>query len=80
MLRRVGMFFLLVGLMIMFIFFPSGSANTESLTIFCSGIPFVILGISMWLRSRDSTPAERFRLLRMLSRKKEEEEKGKEEE
>lgn len=72
MFRKIGLFFLLVGLIITIILFPSRISNTPSMTFFCIGIALIIVGITIWARTRDRTPAPRFRLLRTFAVKKDE--------
>jgi hypothetical protein len=64
MLGRIGLFFFLVGILIVFISLAAGKANSDSLKLFCIGAPSALLGITLWFRARDRTPAERFKILR----------------
>jgi hypothetical protein len=70
MLGRIGVFFVLVGVMIVFVSFASGKANSDSLTLFCIGTPLVLLGITLWFRNRERAPAERFKIFRKYASKK----------
>jgi hypothetical protein len=69
MLDRIGVFFFLVGVLIVFISLASGNANSDSLKLFCIGAPSVLLGLTLWFRNRDRRPAERFKVLRKYSSK-----------
>jgi hypothetical protein len=73
MLRRIGVFFMLVGILILFLFFASGTKNPQSLTFLCAGSALSLMGGTLWYRGRDRTPAERFRTIRKYSSKKKKE-------
>lgn len=72
-IRRIGLFFLIVGVLMVFLFFAIGEPNSQNLKFFCTGLPLAILGGAIWLRKRERTPVERFRILRRFSTQKEEE-------
>ncbi len=72
-IRRVGLFILIVGLLILLVSIAFGKPNSQSLTMFCIGIPLMILGGTLWYRNRERSPAERFRTLRRFSPKRGEE-------
>jgi hypothetical protein len=74
MLKKMGIFIMLVGIIFVLISFGSVSANSQSITMLCSGIPMILLGLTIWYRNRDRTPAERFRIFRGFSSKEEEDE------
>jgi len=73
-IRRIGVFFVLVGGLILFISVAAGKPNSNTLTLFCIGLPLSLLGGTLWYRNRDKTPAQRFQILRKFSTKKEKEE------
>jgi drug/metabolite transporter (DMT)-like permease len=73
MLRRIGVFFMLVGILILFLFFASDRTSSQSLTFLCAGSALSLTGGMLWYRGRDRTPAERFRTLRKYSSKKKKE-------
>jgi hypothetical protein len=73
-LQRMGIFLLLLGFLMVLASFATGRANSESLTLFCFGLPLMIFGGTLWYRNRDKTPAQRFRLLRKFSTKEDEDE------
>jgi len=77
MLTKMGIFIMLVGIVFVLISFGSASANSQSISMFCSGIPMILLGAMLWFRNRDRTPVERFRIFRMFSSKEEDDEKEK---
>lgn len=74
MLQRIGLFLLLVGLLLVIFAFSSGSPNSESITLFCAGLPMAILGTILWFRYREKVEAQRFRLLRKAVAKDKEKE------
>ena len=70
MLRRFGIFLILVGLITLILTFPLREIEKSSMALLCIGTPMVILGYLLWSRNRDRTPAARFRLIRKLAAKK----------
>ena len=70
MLSRMGIFFLLIGLLTLVFAFATGGINRQNLNIYCVGAPMVILGTFIWYRYRERTPAERFRRIKKLSSRK----------
>jgi len=71
-IKRIGLFLLLVGILMVFLFFAIGEPNSQNLKFFCTGLPLAILGGALWLRKQEKTPVERFRMLRRFSTKEEE--------
>ena len=69
MLKRFGVFVLLVGLLLVFVPVASGNFNRQNLTLLCASLPLVLIGGMLWYRNRDTTPADRFRLLRRKNKK-----------
>ena len=68
-LRKIGMFFLIMGLLFLLVTISSGNLNSQSLTLFCIGVPLVLFGGTLWYRNREVTPSQRFRTLRKFSTK-----------
>jgi membrane protein implicated in regulation of membrane protease activity len=68
-IRRIGLFFLIMGLLILLVSIASGKPNSQSLTLFCIGVPLVMFGWTLWYRNRERTPSQRFRTLRKFSTK-----------
>jgi len=64
MLPRFGIFLLLVGLLLVLFAFSSGNPNSESIALFCAGLPMALLGATLWFRYREKVQSQRFRLLR----------------
>lgn len=73
MLERIGIFFVLVGVLLVFITFASGKPNSQSFTLFCIGLPLALLGGTLWYRHRERETVERFRTIKKMSSKKEDE-------
>jgi hypothetical protein len=69
MLRKIGVFLFLVGLIVTMVSFASGNLNKQSLTLFLIGVPLVLLGGLIWNRNRDTDQVERFRLVRKFKPK-----------
>jgi len=69
MLKRIGLFFMLVGLLLILITFTSGRLKSQTLTLLCASIPLVIIGGGLWFRNQDRTQSERFRILRRKTSK-----------
>ena len=76
MLRRMGIFFIIVGILILLFAVSSGELNNENLRLYCISTPLMVLGVFLWYRNRDRTPVERFRTVRKIAsrRRKDEEE------
>jgi len=74
MLSRMGVFFLIIGLLTLVFAFATGGINRQNLSLYCVGAPMVILGLIIWNRTRDKTPAERFRRIKKLSSRRSEDE------
>jgi hypothetical protein len=78
---QVGQFLIYIGLIALVIFFITDQVDNSNIFIFCTGLLFVIFGgYVMWLGRNQTTPTERFRLVRKLSEKQEKDEKKKEKE
>ena len=70
MLRKIGVFLFLVGLIVTMVSFASGSINKQSLILFLIGIPLILLGGLIWNRNRHTDQVERFRLVRKFMPKR----------
>ena len=67
---QVGQFLILVGVLILIVFFASDQIKTPNYLFFCSGIVICFLGgLVMWQGRNPSQPSERFRLFRKRSEK-----------
>jgi hypothetical protein len=73
-IRRIGLFIFILGLLILMVSIASGKLNSQSLTLFCIGVPTALLGGTIWFRNRERTPVQRFRLLRKSQNKDEDQE------
>jgi cadmium resistance protein CadD (predicted permease) len=68
---RIGQFFFLVGLLVMFVFFASYMSETPKYNLFLIGLGSIFLGVFIMVRSRKpSGESERFRHIRKLRKKK----------
>ena len=73
----MGIFFLIVGILILLFAVSTGEFNNENLRLYCISTPLIVLGAVLWYRNRDRAPVERFRTVRKITsrrRKKDEEE------
>ena len=68
---RVGQFFFLVGLLVMFVFFASFVTATPHYNLFLIGLGSVLIGAFIMVKSRKPPgESERFRRIRKLRKKK----------
>ena len=68
---RIGQFFFLIGLLVLFTFFASYMNATPYYSLFLIGLGSTFLGVIMMIRSRKpSGESERFRRIRKLRKKK----------
>jgi hypothetical protein len=74
MLQRIGIFFLFVGILLIIFSVLSGKLDSDSITFFCAGLPLALLGVTLWLRNRETAQVQRFRLLRRSAGKEAEKE------
>ncbi|HBX70050.1 MAG TPA: hypothetical protein DEH25_11915 [Chloroflexi bacterium] len=69
--KRIGQFFFLVGLLIMFVFSASFANGSPYFNLFLIGMALISLGIFMMIRNRKPrSESERFRRMRKLRKKK----------
>jgi hypothetical protein len=68
---RIGQFFFLVGLLVMFVFSASFMNETPDFKIFLIGLGSILLGMYIMIRNRvRSSESERFRRIRKMRAKK----------
>jgi len=68
---RIGQFFFLVGLLVMFVFSASFMNETPDFKIFLIGLGSILLGMFIMIRNRGrSGESERFRRIRKTRAKK----------
>jgi len=67
MVRRVGTFFLLVGILIIFISFGSDERDSQAIQIFCVGLTCALVGLVIWYRTREPSQSSRFRLIKKIA-------------
>ena len=69
---RVGYFFIMVSLIVLFVFFASYQVETPQYNLLLAGLALIFIGVFMILRNRQkSEKAGRFRMVhKMRSRKK----------
>lgn len=73
---RIGQFFFLVGLLVMFVVYASFMNGTPDFKIFLIGLGSILLGTFTMMRNRKrSSESQRFRRFRKM-RKKEKDEAG----
>lgn len=66
---QIGLFFLVIGLILLVIFFGTDQVNRPAYNFFCGGLVITALGIYLYWRDRPpSTPSGRFRILRGSNR------------
>jgi len=68
-IRRIGIFIMIVGGIILLVSMVAGKPNSQSMFLFCIGVPMILLGGTLWYRNRERTPSQRFRILRKFSAK-----------
>lgn len=69
---QVGQFLVLLGLIILVVFFITDQVKTPDYLFFCSGLLVVILGgYVMWSGRNPPAPSERFRIFRRRAEKRE---------
>lgn len=74
---QLGQFFTFLGLLVLMVFLITGWAGSPEYTYFCSGISGLPLGLYlMWLGRNPPQPADRFRLLRGMRKRREERRAG----
>ncbi len=79
MIAKVGQFFLVIGLILLVIFFGTDQMDRPAYNFFCGGLTIIIFGIYLYWRDRPpAQPSGRFRLLRGSNRpdQKQEEKKS----
>ena len=65
---RIGWFFVIVGSVLLLIFFASDLAKQTSYEFLCLGMLAVVFGISLWSKGRPpAQPSGRFNALRKLN-------------
>lgn len=70
---QLGQFFAFVSLLVLMVFMITGWAGSPEYSYFCSGISGLLLGLYLlWLGRNPSPPAERFRLLRGMRKRRDE--------
>jgi uncharacterized membrane protein YbhN (UPF0104 family) len=68
---QVGQFFLVVGVLLLILYFITNQAKNPTILYFCGGTLMLILGIyMMWLGRNPPLDRERFRMLRQMSEKR----------
>jgi hypothetical protein len=69
---QVGQFFVLLGFIVLIVFFISGQENNPIFLYFCSGVLLLGLGVYfMWTGRNPGVPSERFRFMRRFSERRE---------
>ena len=69
---QVGEFFVLLGVMLLIIFFATGQVGSPVYLYFCVGVPLLGLGIFlMWTGKNPVEASKRFRIVRNYSVKRE---------
>ena len=79
----VGQFFVLMGVLLLILYFISSQSNSPMYMSFCSGVVLLMLGVYfLWTGRNPPTSSERFRMLRGMSerRKKPKKKRGNDEE
>ena len=62
---QIGQFLLVIGLIVLVIFFGTDQVNRPAYTYFCGGMVIMLLGIYLYWRDRPaSKPSGRFRIFR----------------
>lgn len=78
MYTRIGNFFILIGTILLVIFFFSDYSRSPVYNLLCIGLPLVVLGIALRRKGyQPPPPSDRFRLVRRYYQKSAEK-KGKE--
>ena len=73
---QIGQFFLYIGLIALILFFITAQVGEPYFLVFCSGLLVMIFGgYVMWIGRNPVQPSGRFRTLRRLSERKQDEEK-----
>ena len=68
---QVGQFFLVLGVLLLVLYFVTNQAKSPTILYFCSGTLLLILGIyMMWLGRNPPLDRERFRMLRQMSERR----------
>ena len=80
MLKRLGQFLILIGILTIAIFWFSLRAGGTDINYLLVGLPSLMLGFLLWLRDRKYQPSERFRTLRRLRSKDQDQDQDQEEE
>ena len=66
---QIGQFFLVIGLILLVIFFGTDQVHRPAYTYFCGGLLILLLGIYLYWRDRPPVkPSGRFRILRGSNR------------
>lgn len=79
----VGQFFVLLGVLMLILYFISTQTSSPMLLSFCSGVVLLMIGVYfLWTGRNPPTSSERFRILRGMSerRNKPKKRRGKDEE
>jgi hypothetical protein len=75
---QIGQYLLVIGLILLVIFFGTDQVDRPAYNYFCGGLIIIILGIYLYWRDRPpAKPSGRFRLLRGSNRPDQEEAENK---
>ncbi len=69
--QRIGVFFLIVGIVLIYIFWGSAQASLLNFRWLLFGLLAIIWGIALIFRGREATESQRFRTIKKLRGKKE---------
>ena len=68
---QVGQFFLILGVLLLILYFITNQAKSPPTIYFCIGVLLLLLGIYiMWVGRNPPMDRERFRMLRQMSEKR----------
>ena len=68
---QVGQFFLVLGILLLILYFITNQAKSPTILYFCSGVLLLFLGIYlMWVGRNPPMDRERFRMLRQMSERR----------
>ncbi len=69
--QRIGAFFLIVGILLIYIFWGSAQSSLPNFRWLLFGLLAIIWGIALIFRGREATESQRFRTIKKLRGKKE---------